>query len=60
MKVKEYYNKQLEDDFEFELGYLEWIRENEADEAHEQTHEFITKGRFTLNDTTKSNSNNEN
>lgn len=28
MKVKEFYIKQLEDEFEFMMGYEEWLRDN--------------------------------
>ena len=43
-KVKEAYVKQLEDDFELELSYQEWLRDNfsEPDESeiNEMEHDF--------------------
>jgi hypothetical protein len=52
-KVKEAYVKQLEDDFELDLNYQEWLRENfsEANESEldEMEHDYIKKPYYDKN-----------
>ena len=44
-KVKEAYVKQLEDDFELELSYQEWLRDNfsepDVSEVNEMEQDFL-------------------
>ena len=60
-KVKEYYYRQLESEFELELGYLEWLRDNTSEpdecELHEMEKNFFKESnclscnKITLNNT---------
>ena len=52
-KVKEAYVKQLEDDFELELNYREWLRDNfsepDESEVNEMEHDYIMKPYYRKN-----------
>ena len=52
-KVKEAYVKQLEDDFELELNYQEWLRDNFSEpedlELNEMEHDYIKQPYYRKN-----------
>ena len=52
-KVKEAYVKQLEDDFELDLNYQEWLRDNfsepDGSELNEMEHDYIKKPYYRKN-----------
>lgn len=52
-KAKEMYMKQLEDEFELELSYQEWLKDNSSEpsesELDEMEQDFLTKPHFVSN-----------
>jgi len=52
-KVKEHYMQQLQDEFELDLSYQEWLMENIQEpseiELNEMEHDFLTKPHFVSN-----------